>query len=198
MPFGARASSGHMHRVADTIVAILRQKGIIAHMYLDKLVVVAKDHTQALAHYDVAQALLQELSLPEALDKSQPPSTIIKWLGIHIDAANSTLSVPPDKIYQAIEIITAHKARRYITRKNLQSLLGKLIHIAKCVRLASFFLTRLLNELRGPERPRININASMHLDWFTDFSTVWNGVSVFPHPTPRREIVVDACLSGIT
>ena len=46
---------------------------------------------------------------------------------------------------------------------------------------------------------RININASMRsdLDWFTDFASVWNGVSVFPNPIPTREIVVDACLIGI-
>ena len=74
MPFSARASSGHMQRVADAIVEILKQKGIVVHMYLDDLVVIAKDEVEAAAHYDIARALLHELGLPEASEKSQPLS----------------------------------------------------------------------------------------------------------------------------
>ena len=199
MPFGARASSGHMQRVADAIVAILAKKGVVAHMYLDDLVVVAKNTAEAESHYNITRALLAELGLPEALNKSQPPSSCIRWLGIDVDAAAGTLSVPRDKIEQALVLIDSHTKRRFITRRNLQSLLGKLLHVAKCVRPARLFVARLLDELRGPPRLRININTSMRSDlkWFTDFASAWNGVSVFPNPIPSREIVVDACLSGI-
>ena len=76
---------------------------------------------------------------------------------------------------------------------------GKLLHIAKCVRPARLFVARLLDELRGDFRPRININSSMRSDfeWFLDFASVWNGMSVFPQPIINRTIVVDACLSGV-
>ena len=46
MTFGSRASSGHMQCVAVAIVAILQAKGVVAHMYLDDLIVVADGHAE--------------------------------------------------------------------------------------------------------------------------------------------------------
>ena len=89
--------------------------------------------------------------------------------------------------------------KRSISRKNLQSVLGRLLYVAKCIRPARLFVSRLLEQLRGAKRPHININSSMRadLEWFRDFAMVWNGVAVFPDTTPSKEIVVDACLTGI-
>ena len=199
MPFGARASSGHMQRVADAIVHILQKKGVVAHMYLDDLVVVAPTLEAANMQYDIARSLLAELGLPEAYEKSQPPSTTIKWLGITIDSTRGTLSMPPEKLAETLDLVKSVSARRSISRKQLQSVIGKLLHIAKCIRPARLFIARLLDELRGPPRFYININSSMKSDltWFADFASTWNGVAIFPKPAPMREIVVDACLDGI-
>ena len=199
MAFGARASSGHMQRVADEITYILAQKGVVSHMYLDDLVVVAATVEEATAQYDIARALLAELGLPEAHDKSQPPSTCIRWLGIQVDSRAGTLSVLNDKLTDIKSILTKFVKRRSVTRKMLQSLLGKLLHIAKCIRPARLFIARLLDELRGPPRMFINMNSSMKSDlrWFLDFAAQWNGVALFPRHSSVREIVVDACLDGI-
>ena len=199
MPFGARASSAHMQRVADAIVAILADKGVEAFMYLDDMIVVAPDQKTAIAHYAVARELLEELGLPEAADKAQPPAPAVTWLGIVIDARAGTLSVPRDKLRQVVQYATHFMNRRSISRKDLQSVLGRLLYIAKCIRPARLFVSRLLEQLRGAKRPHININASMRadLEWFKDFAESWNGVAVFPDSTPSREILVDACLTGI-
>ena len=199
MPFGARASSGHMQRVADAIVHILAKKGIVAHMYLDDLVVVAESYEAARNQYNIARDLLVELGLPEATDKTQPPATCVTWLGIVINAAEHTLSVPKDKLDCALEMVNMYIKRRSISRKQLQSLIGRLLHIAKCIRPARLFVSRLLEALRGAPRFYININSDMKNDliWFRDFAAHWNGVSVFPDREPTNEIVVDACLTAI-
>ena len=199
MPFGARASSGHMQRVADAIVAILAKHGITAYMYLDDLVVVATDMASATAQYTIARDLLAELGLPEAFDKSQPPSTRITWLGIEVDSIKGTLTIPAEKLKAAISLAATAIQRRSVTRKQLQSIIGKLLHVAKCIKPARLFIARLLDQLRGTKRPYININSSMRADlqWFLDFADQWNGVAIFPKPAPEREIVVDACMNGI-
>ena len=199
MPFGARASSGHMQRVADAIVATLAARGIVAHMYLDDLVVVAGSEQQAWEQYDIARSLLEELGLPEAHDKSQPPATRIKWLGIHVDSVHGTLSIPNDKLDEVIAIVRSYTTKRSLSRKQLQSVIGKIMHIAKCIRTARLFLARLLEKLRGAKRLHININSSMRSDlkWLSEFASTWNGVAVFPKTFPVREVVVDACLDGI-
>ena len=199
MPFGARASSSHMQRVADVIVSILSEKGIRCYMYLDDIFIIADSHEQAWAHYQDARALLHELGLPEALDKAQPPSHQVKWLGIEIDAKKGILSVPKEKLDDAIGMVNKYLHRRAVTRKQLQSILGKLLHIAKCIKPARLFVARLLEALRGAPGIFINIDSSMCSDllWFRDFAVSWNGVSVFTEHIPTREILVDACLTGI-
>ena len=199
MPFGSRASSAHMQRVAEAIVAILAKKGLTAFMYFDDMIVVSPDHDTASKQYIVARDLLVELGLPEAIEKAQPPSSSVRWLGIQIDAAAGTLSVPTEKLEQVIADASTHMNKRSISRKNLQSLLGRLLYVAKCIKPARLFVSRLLEQLRGAKRMHININASMRadLEWFRDFAMVWNGVAVFPDTKPSKDIVVDACLTGI-
>ena len=199
LPFGARASSAHMQRVAQAIVHMLAKKGIVAFMYLDDMIVVSPDEPTACTQYKQARALLDELGLPEAISKAQPPAPSVKWLGIQIDAAAGTLSVPNDKIQQVIQYAEKHMSKRSISRKDLQSVLGRLLYIAKCIRPARLFVSRLLEQLRGAKRQHINIDSSMRadLEWFRDFAMSWNGVAVFPDSTPTRDIVVDACLTGI-
>ena len=98
MPFGARASSYFMQRVANFITRVLREENITAIMYLDDIVVVALDKAKADRHYDRVKALLAELGLTEAIDKSQPPSTSVTLIGINVDACAMTLSIPQDKL----------------------------------------------------------------------------------------------------
>ena len=116
VPFGARASSCFMQRVANFITRVLRDEGINAIMYLDDIVVVAPDPMIALEHYNRVRTFLQELGLPEAVDKTQPPATSVRWLGIIIDAENMTLSIPQDKLAEVHEA-----AKRYATARSINS-----------------------------------------------------------------------------
>ena len=51
MPFGARASSSNMQRVANAVVKILKDKGVNAMMYLDDIIVIAETKLKAEADY---------------------------------------------------------------------------------------------------------------------------------------------------
>ena len=199
IPFGSRASSGHMQRVADAVVSILERKGVVAHMYLDDLIVVTDGYAESARQYEIVRAILKELGLPEALDKSQPPSQNVRWLGVDISVNEGTLLIPHGKIEEAIALVDKYMHRRSLSRKQLQSVIGKLLHVAKCVRPARLFVSRLLDTLRGAPRFYINLTAEMKADlkWFKEFTHEWNGVAIFINPAPAREIVADACLTGI-
>ena len=200
MPFGARASSCHMQRVADFIVRILEREGICGAMYLDDLVVVAPDPATAHLQYARVRALLKELGLPEAADKTQPPSTNIKWLGIDIDSHEMSLSIPADKVREVLECMERCKSARSLHRKQLQSLIGKLMHLAKCVPPARVFMSRnieALSDMKGAHFTRVTPSIRADLEWFTQFAAAWNGKSLIPQGAPYRTIQVDACLTGI-
>ena len=59
-----------------------------------------------------------------------------------------TMSVPPEKLTEVKAEIRNWLRRTSITKKELQSLLGKLFWVAKCVKYARVFMGRLLSQLR--------------------------------------------------
>ena len=199
MPFGARASSFHMQSVANCITDILALYGIQSLMYLDDLIIVSPDRDAAWRDYNRARRLLRELGLPEAEEKAQPPSQRVKWLGIMVDAARITLSIPEVKVKAVLAQVDTYFHKDHITKKQLQSLLGHLIFIAKCVRPARIFVSRLLEALRSATGDRIHIDNNFRADlaWFQQFCAEWNGVGVITPSTPSKVLLVDACLTGV-
>ena len=200
MPFGARASSFHMQSVANCITDILALEGIICYMYLDDLVILSPDRATAERQYRRAKGLLDELGLPEAEDKAQPPARAIKWLGVIVNAENMTLSIPESKLREVIDQVSKVHSSNYISKKQLQSILGQLLFVAKCVRPARTFVSRLLTALRGAKDPnKIDVTPDMRKDlqWFKQFCEEWNGVAVITKKAPTKTILVDACLSGV-
>ena len=199
MPFGARASSFHMQSVANCITDILRGEGIHCYMYLDDLVIMSPNRQDAHRQYDRARQLIRELGLPEAVEKAQPPSTSIKWLGIIINTERMSLSIPTSKVKDILEQVRQVYHKSYISKRKLQSLLGHLLFIAKCVRPARIFVSRLLTALRQAKSGSVRVGPDIRkdLDWFLQFCEVWNGTSLIPPPSPGKVILVDACLSGI-
>lgn len=199
MPFGARSSSCHMQRVADAIVHMLGQRGVTARIYLDDVIVVSPDHESCVRDFACVQSLLEDLGLPESVEKVQAPSQCVKWLGVLINVANMSLSLPEDKVDQILVCVNKALACRSLSKRHLQSLLGKLIHMGKCVKPARLFIARLLEALRGMTRNFIKINTDMRNDlkWFQEFASGWNGISLIPSSTPDKHIIVDASGSGI-
>ena len=59
-----------MQRIADAIVHVLAKRGVVAHMYLDDIVVVTATKEEGLTQYRVVADLLKELGLPEATEKT--------------------------------------------------------------------------------------------------------------------------------
>ena len=74
--------------------------------------------------------------------------------------------MPQEKVRDTLNAITTMREKRSTTVKALQSILGKILHMAKCVTPARLFLED------------------------------WNGTSLINTGQPSREIVADACPRG--
>jgi hypothetical protein len=70
------------------------------------------------------------------------------FLGKQFDSVNMSISIPADKLTEIRQIIEKLLLKKTITRKKLESIIGKLSHIADCIRSARLFISRLLNLLR--------------------------------------------------
>lgn len=199
LPFGARASSYHMQSIANAIRDILEENNICVRIYLDDIVILSPDKKTAIRDYNVVKNLLKRLGLPEAEAKSQPPARAVEWLGVLINTADMTLSIPSKKVDETMRAVKKCTAKKVIKKKDLQSIIGRLIHVAKCVAPARLFVSRLLEALRNVVGTSTPVTDEMRADfaWFTSFCRDWNGIAMIQRSLPDRRITVDASLTGI-
>lgn len=110
-----------------------------------------------------------------------------------------TLSIPDAKLREINSAVDRALRCRSLSRKHLQSILGRLLHIAKCVKPARLFVSRLLDSLKNMKRNFVRVSGEMRrdLEWFKTFGAEWNGVSIIRARVPSRVIEVDASSSSI-
>ena len=92
------------------------------------IILVSPDRTTALRHFQIARQLLKDLGLPEATEKAQEPQTAVKWLGILIDSATMTLSIPDLKLAQVKE-----KIRKFASTRSVSPTCGKVYGPSKAL-----------------------------------------------------------------
>ena len=78
--------------------------------------------------------VLQDLNFLISDKKFMQPTTICNCLGIIVNTENHTISVPEDKIPEIFEKCNNVLSARNITKRQLQSLLGSIMFIHKCVK----------------------------------------------------------------
>jgi hypothetical protein len=115
-----------------------------------------------------------------------------------------SISIPADKLTEIRQIIEKLLLKKTVTRKKLESIIGKLSYIADCIRSARLFISRLLNLLRTVYRKshHINLNteAKKDLKWFFKFMTEFNGRTTIPDhlwSEPDQLMQTDASLLGL-
>ena len=166
--------------------------------YIDDLIYIglpSKIHES----YTFLLSLLQDLGLQVSQKKLIPPSTEVVCLGILIDTVNKTISIPPEKLQEIKNMCEKWKYKKSCSRTQLQSLLGSLLHITKCVRPARSFLNRMLQVLRENAHGfNLSLSSIFHqdLNWFLTFLQQYNGITYFDHKTVDFEVHLDASLSG--
>ena len=183
IPFGSRHGSKIFQCISDAVRHIMRRHGHKVIDYVD-------DYTgfgvpsDARASFDLLYDLLQKLGLTVSQKKLVPPTTSVVCLGVEINTLTSTVSIPAEKLRQISDTVKDWKHRKTCTKRQLQSLLGHLLYIHKCVRPARFFLNRMLQTLRsGHIHRRIPLDPDFHRDlrWFDRFLPLYNGVSLYDH-----------------
>ena len=110
------------------------------------------------------------------------------------------MSVPDEKLKEIKTMVKNWTHKTTCTKNQLQSLLGSLLYISKCVKNARFFLNRLLQTLRDSNKEKIiSLDENFHRDiqWFKKFLTKFNGKTYFVKEKVHGMVHLDACLTGM-
>ena len=171
LPFGARHGSQFFQRVSDTVRYIMRQRGFDVVNYIDDFLGFGTPSV-AQASFDTLRGVMESLGLTISQKKLVRPATQAVCLGVLINTETGTISIPEDKLRDVRSMVDAWSAKKHCTKRQLQSLLGSLLYIHKCVKPARCFLNRVLNVLRqAPDSKRIILTPEFHRDirWFQKF-----------------------------
>ena len=160
LAFGLRHSGLNGQRVTDAVSWVLRRLGLQTAAeifyqvcnYVDDLGGVEPTNARSQEAYDALAWLLDDLGLQESKKKAVPPTTEITYLGVQFNSVTMQMSVPPEKMAEVKAEINRWVRKSTISKKELQSLLGKLFWVARVVKYARAFMSRLLDQLRSLAR----------------------------------------------
>ena len=198
LPFGSRHGMQIFQHLSDAVRYMMHREGFDIVNYVDDFVGV--DVPSIARHsYDRLYDILSDLGLDVSIKKLVAPGTKVTCLGLDIDTVEKTIAIPEDKMRCIKAMLQEWKSKAFASRQQLQSLLGNLLYIHKCVKLAHTFVNRMLQLLRDNyDKNYISLTHDFrrNLRWFVKFVRSYNGTSFFDHKPIEASIELDACLTG--
>ena len=221
LAFGLRHSGLQGQRVTDAVSWIFRRLGLESSEdfyqvcnYVDDLGGVEETLARALEAFRALGNLLDDLGLQESVKKAVAPTQVITYLGVKFNTITMEMSVPPEKLSEVKEEIRRWQKKTTISKRELQSLLGKLFWVSKVIRYARAFMSRLLGMLRSMSDVKEGkkmvfcSEAKKDIRWWGKYLEEFNGVTMIfnedPIPlsyeqlldTPRDIMASDATPTG--
>lgn len=199
LPFGASASPVIFHRLSQAIKRMLARRGhqkVVA--FQDDFLLIGDDYSECLCAFEELLNLLLYLGFVINGKKIVPPTTQLVFLGIQIDTCKLELSLPNDKLNAIKECVSEYLQKKRVTKRQLQSIAGKLSHAGKVVRGARLFLRRLFMAIGKIKRQhhKVRLRGMMREDllWWDRFMAHFNGVAAFTREGRIHTVLTDACL----
>ena len=194
---GHRAAPYIAQRITNALNHIHTCTGFFLLNYIDDFIG-AEVGQKAWDSYHKMADLLHKVGAEESTSKAVDPNPVVEFLGVLFNAQAQTMSVTPERLQELKELTESwlNSNTGSFTRKQLESLIGKLQFVAACVRPGRVFISRLLNKLRG-----LNSTGNYDMDsqvlkdmyWWYKFLPTYNGVSIL---WPEQCLNPDQCIAS--
>ncbi len=202
LAMGQRNAAMACNRTTSAVMYMHRKNGHCGTNYLDDLIGVSPPESATEAYNSLGN-LLEDLGLKENKKKACPPSTVQVVLGVEINTVDLTVSISSERLVELRQLFVVWERKRKTSKRDLQSIIGKLCFVVKCVRQSRVFLNRMLHTLRSMslDQKSINLSPSFKKDlrWWRRYVLRFNGVSFIPPiiwSEPDFYFSTDSCLSG--
>jgi len=187
MPFGCRSSCAIFERFAKFLNWCVSNdclEGSGVDHYLDDFILYGKPQTSLcqdlLNRFTV---LCQHLGIPLATDKTEGPTTVIKFLGLLIDTVRMQVRVPQEKITKTQVLLDNLISYRKVSLRCMQSIIGSLNFLCRAIRPGRVFIQRMVALTRGVRKPyyKLRITKGVKLDaiMWKHFLSEFNGTAAF-------------------
>ena len=198
---GCRSSAFICQRITNALMYIYFKMGFLALNFLDDMLGVEVASRAWLA-FRMMKTVLRRSGAEEAEHKECLPATSQEWLGILVDTIQFSLSISQAKVNVLLAVLDTWLTKVNASKREVQSIVGKLVWVAAVVRPGRLMVSRLLNFLRGMEDNRVyRVTEECRADvrWWKKFLPVFNGIAMFPPvrwEPPDTCFATDACLEA--
>ena len=199
--FGSKLAPGIFHRLTQAVRRMLIRRGLKATVvYLDDFFIKADTLLECAEAMNILIALLRKLGFQINWKKVVDPSTRIIFLGIEIDSIAMCLRLPEDKLSQVRQELSLFLNRKRASKKQLQSLAGKLNFCASVVyggRGFSRCIIDTINLLKeGSHKTILSASIKSDILWWHNFMASFNGRSMLLDKQPITSVFTDSCNVG--
>ena len=204
LPFGASESVGCFHRITQSVVRMMRKRVNCSVLcYIDDFLIISENYSQCVQSMDILTELLTNLGFDISWNKCVKPTQKLSFLGINLDSVSGTMSIPPSKLQETIHIASLWHNKQKATKREIQSLIGRISWIAKCVKAIRPILRSLIDLQkrlkRATHRIRIPQHVKTDLRYLNKWCVQFNGVVFFPRdsrPRPDTTVYTDSSLAA--
>ena len=198
LPFSAKLSVGIFHRLTQAVKRMMSRRGFdLTIVYLDDFLIISesKEHcAQALA---ALIHLLRKLGFSIHWGKVVDPTNVITFLGIELDSLSMSLRLPDDKLNTLRDELNGFLNRKRATKRQLQSVAGRLSWAASVVKGGRVFLRRIFNQIsmlrHASHRTLLSPIVKKDLLWWVQFLSIFNGKSTILDQQPIETVCTEAC-----
>lgn len=197
LPMGCSVSCKVFEEFATFLQWVVEQKTSLSTIdhYLDDFIFAGKDFDTCSKLMETFKKVAKELGVPLAEDKSVGPTNNLVFLGLEIDTVAMMVRVPVQKRVELVSLLQKFIARRSITLKQLQSLLGKLNFVTKAIAPGRAFVRRMHNATIGIINPHhfIRLNQEMKDDMqlWLKYLQDFNGKVYFSEAEWSSNLILD-------
>jgi len=202
LPFGHARSCFVFNELSQAVCRIMSAYGydnIIA--YLDNFLIAAKSYSECKEALNFLLFMLRRLGFAISYPKVEGPVQQLIFLGFLLDTLEMTVALTRCRVEDLNTLLKDILCRAKISKRALQSVIGKLNYCTQVVYGGRFFLRRLINIMTTLSQPwhRCRVNKEMRADiqWWLSIGLVYCS-----KPLPmvkdssrsgRAALCVDAC-----
>jgi hypothetical protein len=149
--------------------------------------------------------LLLDLGFTISWDKCESPPQKICFLGINLDSITGTMTIPEAKLHDIRQFSSLWINKQKATKREIQSLVGKLSWIARCVKAIRPIFHSLIDLQKrlkhASHHTRIPQYNKADIRYFTSWCVQFNGVvfifcAKVSQPQPDTTVYTDSSLAA--
>ena len=185
LEFGLRSSPALFDRYAAALQYIMQERGATGVIrYMDDYLTVSRSFETCQNSLSIMLDTCRRAGFEVQPEKVTEPDKVVEFLGIIIDSESKELRISEERLSEIYGLVLEWRNKTVCTKRQLLSLIGKLIFVSRVVRSGRSFVGRLINLSKKVRhlhhKIKLNQEARGDIAWWIASLHSHNGIAAFP------------------